>query len=362
MPAEPEDRITEHLGQLRADVTRVDWAVGSTVRARGARRTRNHAVAGALTTLVVLGAAGFGFFGGPFRAGTDPADVAGVPVEAPAYSSAFSDSSPDGTSSAPSSPQGETSESESTDTGGESTEGETQTESEPSTPPSTSKSPETTGTEPDTTPSTTRPTTTPAEEPTTTTPSDDATTPSETPSTTTTSPPMSTNRSNELLLVPASMYVVGDGAWSTEATRTVESATIAQCQTSTLTDLGASDAAHRSYLHDTDSAVTGGHVVGIFDTEDDAIAAYDSLTGGAGQCTWGNTPDGPNEVTVDDGAAQWWFIGSEGDDGSGEFEVIGFVQRGATVAVVTMYQPGMDYSEDPTSTLRAAWDLLDPDS
>lgn len=363
MPAEPERQVGEHLGRLRSDVDHVGWAGAAAVRARGDRRTRNHAVAGALTTLAVLGAAGFGFFGGPFRASTEPTDLAGRPLEAPAYSSSAANPSEPG-SDTPSAEEESTAADAEPDTNSSSEPAEEtpedETRAEPSTSTTTSDdAAETADTE---TPKSESPTTPPAGSTTTTPTDEETTTPSGSPTTTTT-PPLSTTSAGALLLPPANMYVVGGSSgWSAGTTRQGESGTVAHCQASTLTALGADSVVRRDYTHSGDPAITGDHVVGTFETDEDAIAAYDSLSTGVGDCDWDSSISEPGAVAVDGGSAQWWHIQREGDGTTGESEVIGLVRRGNAVSLVAMYQPGMTYDDDPAPTLDTAWELLDPES
>jgi len=156
------------------------------------------------------------------------------------------------------------------------------------------------------------------------------------------------------------MYAIADGSWSSDGDAE-ESEPVAQCQSNTLSELGASDVAVRSYHHslETEPPITGAHVVGVFETEQAAEAAYDSLSNGLGACTWGEDPDGPAALAVDEGAAAWWFLPAQN---GAEFEVTGLVRRGTALSLVTMYQPGQDYHDDPEPTVRSAWELLDPDA
>jgi hypothetical protein len=80
---EHNDPMTNTLDTLRSDVERISLSDSLTVRRRGDRRTRNHAVGGALTVVaLVAGAAGvYGGLGGDDEATNIPASP--TPTESP---------------------------------------------------------------------------------------------------------------------------------------------------------------------------------------------------------------------------------------------------------------------------------------
>lgn len=330
MPVDPDGQLDAQFGRLRSDVDAMPWADADAIRRRGDRRTRNHAIGGAAATLALIGGAGVGFFGAQTLGGDD--DLAGVPREAPAVTTTLAD--PTEPSSPPADDETTTPPTQTTPADEpeppESTDDETAEDSNP--PPST----------PDET----------AEE----TPTTDAESPDPTPGT------LELQRPDDSLLEAAHMYPVNDTATWTATGTGSESGDVSACVPLSLTGVGATAASERTF--DWGDDVTGSNAVGVFDSRADATRARTGMTDAIAGCTWG-TANGPNDVALpaeagEGDSAQWWFIGRSNDDGSGEFEVVAIVQRDATISLVAMRQPGMDYNADPAPTLVSAWEQLQP--